>query len=164
MSGWACLSAPLVRAARGRGPQRRSLQVLPRSALLAHAHRHRPRRGASVSQRARRAHPASHPHRPPHPGQPPVSTDGSGGYLSGSNLLACLNALVSRLHHISASGIRNWDFRINPTVNRINSHTTSFPPLLVHERAISTLLRVVTLDFRSFSITRFHYPFGLRTS
>ena len=76
---------------------------------------------AATWQMSARARPASTPRRPSHPGRPPVSTYGSGGYLSGSSLLECLSsALVARLHRISApaSGLSHRDFRIKPTGNQ----------------------------------------------
>ena len=109
-------------SAHGRIPQRRPL---PLQTWLQNRLRKLKKKRACAPKvprgrppRARcRTHPSSYPCPPPHPGRPPVPAYSSGGFLSSSRLLACLSALVSRLHRISAPAISHRVFSIKPTVN-----------------------------------------------
>ena len=81
----------------------RSLQIPPGPVLLAHALGHRPCHRARCRPPCprRRARPSSHTRLPPRPRRRhPIPTYTSGGFLSSSRLLACLSALVSRIHRI----------------------------------------------------------------
>ena len=76
----------------------------------------------------KKARPSSHPRLPPRPRRrPPIPTYTSGGLLSSSRLLACLSALVSRIHRISGPRFTQRVFSIKPTVNPKKTNSSKLP-------------------------------------